>query len=118
MSSSTLHNFVRNNDLESIRALFEQGGEEGGVVDVDSVEASNDLRHSPLIEAIIKNNEEIARFLIRVGGADVHFRDVNGATPLHYVNRKRNVKLAQLLIEAGANVNSRCNDGRRRRRKT
>lgn len=99
----TLHKFVRDNELESIRTLIDQG------IDVDSVEA-NGYRRTPLFAAIRENNEKIVQFLISVG-ADVDFRYVHGEMPLHHVSRSRNLNLAQMLIEAGADVNCRSNDG-------
>ena len=40
-------------------------------------------------------------------GADVHAKDNNGWTPLHWASYRGNLKMAQLLIEKGADVNAK-----------
>ena len=44
-------------------------------------------------------------------GADVHAKDNNGWTPLHWASYRGNLKMAQLLIEKGADVHAKENKG-------
>jgi hypothetical protein len=60
---------------------------------------------TPLIEAAIADNFEIARLLIEYG-ADVNMQDVTGAVPLHWAAENNNYMLCELLLEKGANPNA------------
>ena len=44
-------------------------------------------------------------------GDDVNSRDVDGRTPLHNTSAKGYVKLAELLINKGANLNAASKNG-------
>ena len=60
---------------------------------------------TPLIEAALVNNFDIAKILISYG-AEVNLQDATGGTPLHWAVDNNNVELAQLLLEKGANPNA------------
>lgn len=60
---------------------------------------------TPLIEAAIANNTDIARLLIDYG-ADVNLQDSTGNTPLHWSAENNNVPLTELLLTKGANPNN------------
>jgi ankyrin repeat protein len=57
-------------------------------------------------------HEEVLRVLIDLG-ADLEAHDrTGGGTPLHYACSRGNVREAKLLVESGANLNSRDNEVR------
>jgi hypothetical protein len=60
---------------------------------------------TPLIEAAIANNVEIAEMLIQYG-ADVNLQDTTGGTALHWAAENNNLQLCQLLLEHRANPNA------------
>lgn len=60
---------------------------------------------TPLIEAAITDNVEIARRLL-VYGADVNGQDATGNTALHWAAENNNLQLVQLLLEHRANPNA------------
>jgi hypothetical protein len=59
---------------------------------------------TPLIEAAIANNAEIARLLIE-SGADVNLADSTGGVALYWAAENNNVALCELLLINGANPN-------------
>ena len=68
--------------------------------------------NTPLIEAVMGNNESIIRFLIE-NGADVNKENRKGNTPLIETcdNYKDNENIIRLLIENGADVNKEGKNG-------
>lgn len=60
---------------------------------------------TPLIEAAIADNLQIAKMLVDYG-ADVDLQDMTGGTALHWAAENNNLSLAQLLLEKGANPNA------------
>lgn len=60
---------------------------------------------TPLIEAAIANNVEIAELLIK-HGAKVNEGDVTGRTPLHWAVDNNNMALCELLLKNKANANA------------
>lgn len=50
--------------------------------------------------------------LLMMSGLDIHARDSNGLTPLHYAAANANVDVVKLLILAGADINAVDNLGR------
>lgn len=65
---------------------------------------------TPLIEATIVNNVEIAKKLI-AHGADVMLRDLTGGTALHWAVENNNLALCQLLLDNGADPNAYSRSG-------
>ena len=65
----------------------------------------------PLLAALLGKHTEVANTLLN-SGADVHFRDNWGKTPLHtlFEGDYDAVELARLLLEHGADVNRRDRD--------
>lgn len=60
---------------------------------------------TPLIEAAIADNVDIARMLIQQG-ADVNFQDTTGGTALHWAAENNSESLCELLLIHGANPNA------------
>lgn len=60
--------------------------------------------YTPLIEAAIVNNENIADILLQ-HGADPNIQDMTGATALHWAAENNNLMLASLLFQHHANPN-------------
>ena len=60
---------------------------------------------------------DFIRFLVE-HGADVNDSTDVGVTPLHLAATTENVELAETLLELGANVNVRCDQGRTALRRT
>ncbi|HQU94431.1 MAG TPA: ankyrin repeat domain-containing protein, partial [Pyrinomonadaceae bacterium] len=63
-----------------------------------------------LMEAVIRKDHELMSVLIR-SGADVEIRDKRGWTALHFAAQNSDELAAKLLIDAGANVNSKESHG-------
>jgi ankyrin repeat protein len=54
---------------------------------------------------------ECAQILLDKGKADIHIKDEDGSTPLHYATMNEDLKMAQMLIEYHAAINARDHDG-------
>lgn len=61
--------------------------------------------YTPLIQSIIANEIEIAKFLLN-HGADPNQKDTTGGTPLHWAIYNDNLELTQLLLEHKADPNA------------
>jgi ankyrin len=61
---------------------------------------------SPLADAVIENNESAVKLLIKYK-AEVQYGGVWGITPLHLAVRYGYEDIARLLLESGANPNTR-----------
>lgn len=59
---------------------------------------------TPLIEAAIVNNTEIATLLLQ-HGANPNYEDEKGGTALHWAVETNNLQLAKILLSSGANPN-------------
>ena len=114
---SPLHYAARDNKTEAARILLEAGA------DLEQKDP-NDI--TPLLMAIGNNQLEAAHFLIEAG-ANVNVSDWYGRTPLwqavevrnmdfdngtllNYVDREPVVELIHVLLEAGADPNSRSKE--------
>ena len=62
------------------------------------------------MEAISKNNIEIAKMLIKAG-ADINGKNGRGNTALMEATWKNNIEIAKMLIEAGADISIERKDG-------
>ena len=67
---------------------------------------------TPLIQAIISGHSEIVPALIKECSANVNLPDYYLKTPLMYALDYRAYTLVKILIEAGADVNARQQDGK------
>ena len=108
---------ARDGHLETAKMLIEAGA------DVNKVEA-NDT--TPLVMALINDKMDVAQYLIE-RGADINAADWWGRTPLwsavdarnmevngpvkdNHVDRTRALKMVELLIDRGADVNARVKE--------
>ena len=71
----------------------------------EQVNQLDEYGFTPLIEAAIADNLEIAKVLIDYG-ADVNLQDMTGGTALHWAVENNNVGLSRLLLEKGADPNA------------
>lgn len=82
--------------IENVKQLL---AEKADVNEID------DYGYTPLIEAAIVNNVEIATLLLKQG-AKINATDLVGSTALHWAVENNNLALCQLLLEHGANANA------------
>ena len=67
-------------------------------------------RQSPLCLAAHWNRESTAKILL-AGGASPDVADAEGLTPLHHTTLRGNTAIAELLLDANADVSAKTNDG-------
>ncbi len=65
---------------------------------------------TPLIEAVLAGDVEIIKLLIRAPGIKLDRGDYRHITPLAYAVEQDRWDLAELIVEAGADVNTRIGD--------
>ncbi|HVV67907.1 MAG TPA: Dot/Icm T4SS effector AnkH/LegA3 [Gammaproteobacteria bacterium] len=92
----TLTNEILNNHINEVRSLLAAGAD---------VNALDIYGFTPLIEAAIANNTEIAALLIKQG-ADVRKKDLTGGTALHWAVENNNLPLCRLLLDNKADPNA------------
>jgi len=76
-----------------------------------SIDARNGLGWTPLHWATSMAQDEVGKFLLRRGGAEVDAMTDKGRTPLHNVATSGTLRLAKLLISRGADVNVKDDGG-------
>jgi len=91
----TLANAIIEERIDQIRTYLSQSPD---------VNELDEYGFTPLIEAAIVNNTEIAKYLIR-HGADVNLQDMIGGTALHWATENNNLELSRILLEQNANPN-------------
>ena len=64
---------------------------------------------SPLCQAVVKGDVELVKQYI-ANGVDLNLKS-NGKAPAHYAARYNKAEILHLLIEAGADLNLRCDGG-------
>lgn len=99
MSNPTLHNAIRNRNIESIRALLSQG------VDVNEKE-DDKYGRTPLHAAVVVRSKEIVELLIDAK-ADLNVIDNAGKTAYQCALDDRYSDLTRYFVEAGADVNAK-----------
>ncbi len=92
----TLHDAIRQGDIEKVKALIELKVNVNGLDE----RGSTPLQHAP--------NAEITRALIKAG-ADVNQEGRDILTPLHFAAQRGDVDSVRALIKAGANVKADAN---------
>ena len=93
----------RSNDAgKIINALIKQGA---------NVNIQNKRGQTALFRAIDDKRDRNLATLIINGKADVKLADAEGVTPLHKAASQGNVPLMKFLIENGADINAKANNG-------
>lgn len=96
------YDLIRNNDLESLKTAFAEN------IDICAVVVYG---KSLLINAVVLDRIEVLAFLIRLG-CDLNAGDEErGVTALQAAALKNNVKIAEALLAAGAQVDSQDRGG-------
>ena len=95
-NNSPLHIAVKNSDVPAVMALLEAKVK---------LEARNSKGQTPLHGAA---NHKIVKDLL-AAGADINACDKSGNTPLHAMIMGKSVPVAQLLLQAGANITLKNN---------
>ena len=92
---------ARNSNLGVIELLIEKG----------AVFEPYTEGPSPLFEAVVADNMQIVRYLIK-NGADINHQDSVGRTAIFFASAEGNYEIAALLIHLGADINIATKDGR------
>jgi hypothetical protein len=64
-----------------------------------------------LMSAVASNDVDGVKFFSKAGMALVNQKNLGGATVLHIASREKNLQIATILIESGADVNATDNEG-------
>ena len=101
-SATDLQDSVEDGDIKSVRTIITQGK------NVDKTSFFD--KRTPLIIAVDKNEVEIARILIN-NGADIH-KEYLKEKPIHRAARAGHVKMVELLLQSGEDINERGGEKR------
>lgn len=103
--------YVKYNNLSQMKKLFDEYEFSIDVRDNDTtrtalmVVCQDDRNYESYY-----SNDDISKWLID-NGANVNLKDDMGRTPLYFACQKAKVKIVEQLIAAGADVNSKTNNG-------
>lgn len=96
------YDLIKNNDLEGLKKSFEEN------MDLCDVEV---YEKNLVITAVLLDKSEILQFLISIG-CDLNKGDADrGVTPLQAAALKNNLKMAEILLAAGAEVDKKDSAG-------
>ena len=99
---------VRNDDIGAVNALLDKGSDVNSISRAakggDDYKEGETYAATALHVALLKGFDDLAE-LLSDRGADVNIRNATGDTPLIIAARHSNLKLANKLIENGADVN-------------
>lgn len=91
--SQSIHQVAKNGDFEMLKELI--------TVNFKVVDSTDEVGYTPLHWALIRENWEIAKFLI-VKGADVNRQGTDGGSPMHCAANHENIEIIKLLLKNGA----------------
>lgn len=100
-----LHLAVQVDDRELVGILIEQLKKDRSSVDCNHKSTNG---FTPLMLAIMLENDKIAKDLLNIEHIDVDAPDINGETPLYYAAKQGNHDLITLLLKNGADPNVGC----------
>ena len=97
---SDIFEYIRNNDLESVKKLIES--------DNTLLEIGNYLSYTPLHIATFYGHIDIIKYLVECG-ADIETKDNDGNTPLYSSSYKGRLDVVKYLISVGVDIESKNN---------
>ena len=103
--ATLLHLAARHHQPSLARALIALGADPNAQIRNGDSQAL-----TPLIEAVLAGDAEVIKILIRAPAIRLDRGDFRHITPLAYAVRQDRWDLAELLVEAGANVNIQVGD--------
>ena len=103
--ATLLHLAARHHQPALARALLAMGADLNAQIRTGDSQA-----RTPLIEAVLAGDVEVIKLLIRAPGIKLDRGDYRHLTPLAYAVQQDRWDLAELLVEAGAGVNTRVGD--------
>jgi serine/threonine-protein kinase len=106
-----LHYAAGADALPTIAAILKLAAATNPVSTPAILEARDDGRRTPLIEAAAKRNAGALQALI-TAGADINAADENGRTALHLATLANDIKCVELLLRSGANPAATDNNGK------
>ena len=99
---SPLHSACESRELDIVKTLVRAGA---------GVRAANDKGETCLITAVHHGRIEIVRYLVGLPEVDVNHRDDELKTALHYAVLEKYTDVVQVLIDAGADIDTQNNEG-------
>jgi ankyrin repeat protein len=96
-AEETIFDAIQSDNSEQIQALLNS--------DPGYVGAFNRNGRTPLMQAVMRTNQEVAVLLL-AHGARADARDWEGMTALHFAAARNQVGLGELLLKSGANPNA------------
>lgn len=106
-SQSALHFACGKGHLEVVKLLVEGAGA--------PLNTRDRFGYTPFIRAVLANREAVVEYLLTVskaGKIDLDGKDKLGNSALHIACEEENLRMVQLLLEAGADVKATNGEGR------
>lgn len=110
---------IETDNKEKLNELLMKAINDGEITEIDKLISlgadiefiEKEKKYTPLMFALDKNKEEIAKILIE-NGANINVKDNTGITPLMQASVKEFVEIVKLLLEKGADKNAKEMNGR------
>lgn len=96
---------------ETALMLAVEHGQEAAVRLLLKFGANVEAKCTPLIRAARQRNETMVKILIEEGRADVNVKDRDGTTALLHSISTENISMVRILLERGADMNTKNNSG-------
>ena len=91
--SQNINEVAKQGDLDNIKVILQK--------DKKLINSADETGYTPLHWALIRQNWDLAKFLISMG-ADVNTRGADGGSPMHCAANHENTEIIELLIKEGA----------------